>query len=94
MDVDRLCTCSMYAVVSCTGSFDCIICCRLQEDMMRLREEGERRIAQHSQDVVQGDLQLQSLQSTCDKLKEELTTRIQDIQRCNIMYSALLMISQ
>ena len=50
---------------------------------MRLREEGERRIAQHSQDVVQGDLQLQSLQSTCDKLKEELTTRIQDIQRCN-----------
>lgn len=54
---------------------------RMQSELMRVREEGERTIAHHSQEKVQTDLKLQSLQVGYDKLKEDLSARIQDIER-------------
>ena len=46
-----------------------------------MREEGERQLASHAQEKVQYDLQLQSLQTFCDKLRDDVNARIQDIER-------------
>ena len=46
-----------------------------------MREEGERQLASHAQENVQYDLQLQSLQTSCDKLRDDVNARIQDIER-------------
>ncbi len=54
---------------------------RLHGDILRLREDCERKITQYSQETVQTDLQMEALQTTCEKLKGDITARIQDIDR-------------
>ena len=58
---------------------------RLHGEILKLREECQRQVTQHSQELVQADLKMQSFQTSCEKLKEELTARIQDIERSVIM---------
>ena len=54
---------------------------RLQSELVKVREEGERMLASHTQEKVQLDLQLQSLQTSYEKLKDDLQARVQDIER-------------
>lgn len=46
-----------------------------------MREERERILASHTQEKVQLDLQLQSLRTSYDKVKDDLQARVQDIER-------------
>ena len=48
---------------------------------MRVKEEAERQLSQASRDKVQYDLHTQSLQTSCEKLRLELTARMQDIEQ-------------
>ena len=71
--------------VWCNDSqFKCVCTYRLQSELIRGREEGERLTAQHAQDKVQADLRLQSLQDSYDKIKNDLHARVQDIERYSI----------
>ena len=58
---------------------------RLHGEILKLREECQRQVTQHSQELVQADLKMQSFQTSCEKIKKELTARIQDIERYVIM---------
>jgi chromosome segregation ATPase len=54
---------------------------KLQSELVRVKEEGERQIACNAQEKVQHDLRLQSMQASCDKLREDLQARMEDIER-------------
>lgn len=66
---------------------------RMQNELVRVREEGERQIASNSQEKVQNDLKLQSLQAAYDKVRDNLNARIQDIERYTLPFFVKLFLS-